>query len=98
MFIAFVFSRIKARKSSEDIDSLCYQGFYPRIHQQHLNPTEALSFYFRTYVEPPIRTLSQIKNLHSFERFVRLCAIQVGQLINFSQLANDCGVDQKTIN
>lgn len=33
------------------MDPLIYTGGYPGIHDRKLNPTEALSFYFSTYVE-----------------------------------------------
>lgn len=79
------------------IDVMLYAGFYPRIHDRHLNPSEALSFYLATYVERDIRALANIKDLAAFERFLKLCAANIGQLINFSNLGNDCGVDQKTV-
>ena len=32
-----------------------------------------------------------------FERFIKLCATQIGQLINYSKIANSCGIDQSTV-
>lgn len=78
-------------------EKLIYDGFYPRIHDKHLNPTENLSFYLNTYVERDIRTMLNIRNLNAFDRFLRLCATQVGQILNYSTLANDTGIDQGTI-
>ncbi len=86
--------------SSEDnpkLSKILYQGFYPRIYDKDLNPTEALSFYLTTYVERDIRSLINIKDLATFERFLKLCASQIGRLVNYSQLGNDCGIDQKTV-
>lgn len=80
-----------------EIDDLLYHGFYPRVLDKQLDPTEAYSFYFNTYVERDIRALQNIQDLSTFERFVKLCAGQIGQLVNYSSLANACGVDQKTI-
>ena len=80
-----------------DSVSLIYQGFYPRIHQQQLDPTDAMSFYMQTYVERDVRTLLNIKDLSNFERFVRLCAANIGQLIVYSRFASDLGIDQKTV-
>ena len=79
------------------LSEILYAGFYPRIFDKKLNPTEALSFYLNTDVERDIRTLSHIKDLSAFERLLKLCATQIGQLINYTTLANDCGVDQKTV-
>ena len=78
-------------------DELIYTGFYPRIHDQRLNPTEALSFYVSTYLERDLQSFSHIRDLGAFEKFLKICASQVGQLVNFSQIGSDCGVDQKTI-
>jgi hypothetical protein len=75
---------------------LVYSGFYPRLHEQGLDPTQALGDYFETYVERDLRRLSAIRDLPTFERFVRLCAGRVGQLLNLSGLANDAGVSHTT--
>ncbi len=79
------------------LNEILYSGFYPRIFDNKLNPTEALSFYVSTYVERDLRSLIAIKDLALFERFLKICASQVGQLVNFSSIGNDCGIDQKTV-
>ena len=80
-----------------DLSTLLYRGFYPRIIDKDLNPTEALSFYTSTYIERDVREIKEIKNLSQFERFVKLCASNVGQLLNKNRMGNDIGVDAKTI-
>lgn len=74
------------------------QGFYPRIHDKKLNPTEWLSHYFQTYLERDVRELLNVGDLETFGRFVRLCAGRSGQLLNLSALGNDCGISYKTAN
>lgn len=78
------------------VDELLFAGFYPRIHDQGLDPHQALGDYFETYVERDVRRLSEIRNLASFQRFVRLCAGRVGQLLNVSALGADAGVSHTT--
>jgi len=80
-----------------NLNSLLYTGFYPRIFKNSLNPTEALSFYFETYIQKDVRTLVNVKDIHIFEKFVRLCAGRSGQLLNLSSLGNDLGVSHNTI-
>jgi hypothetical protein len=80
-----------------DLDDVLFQGGYPRIHAQGLEPTEWLSFYVSTYLERDIRSLVNIKDLTLFETFLKLVAGRVGQLINLSSLGNDCGVNYNTI-
>lgn len=72
-------------------------GFLPRIHDQGQRPTIAYSNYYQTYVERDVRQLIQLKDASLFEKLMRLLAGRVGQLLDYSSLANDVGVDAKTI-
>jgi len=78
------------------LDRLLLTGFYPRIYDVGLNPTQALGDYVETYVERDIRQLVAIKDLALFEKFVRLCAGRVGQLLNLQSLGNDVGISHTT--
>ena len=77
-------------------DKLMLHGFYPRLHQMRINPTQAMADYFETYVQRDVRQLVQIRNVAAFERFVKLCAGRVGQLLNLNSLGNDAGVTHTT--
>lgn len=81
---------------SFSVNELLFTGFYPRIHDQNLEPHQALGDYFETYIERDVRRLSEIRNLVSFQRFVRLCAGRSGQLLNLSSLGADAGVSHTT--
>ena len=86
---------LKAGKSLTT-DALLWKGFLPRIHHMKLDAAQALRDYYETYVERDLRELMQIKNLRTFDMFVRLCAGRVGQLLNLSSLANDAGISHTT--
>ena len=73
-----------------------YTGFYPRIHDKKLDAQEWLKNYTQTYLERDVRDLINIGDLESFRRFMGLCAGRVGQLLNLSSLASDCGVTHTT--
>jgi predicted AAA+ superfamily ATPase len=81
---------------SSGIDTLLLNGFYPRIYDAGLNPTQALGDYLETYVERDIRQLINIKDLALFEKFVKLCAGRTGQLLNLQSLGNDVGISHTT--
>ncbi len=72
-------------------------GFLPRIHDQGQRPTTAYSNYYQTYVERDVRQIVRLKDASLFEKLMRLLAGRVGQLVDYSSLANDVGVDAKTI-
>jgi len=78
------------------VDEVLYRGFYPRIHDKKLNPSEALSFYTGTYIERDIRALINVTDLSKFEKFIKLCAGRTAQILNLSNLANDCGISHNT--
>lgn len=78
------------------LSDLLFEGFYPRISADGLNPTEALSFYVTTYVERDVRELMAIRDLAVFSRFLRLCAGRTGQILNVSSLASDAGINHNT--
>lgn len=95
VLLPFSYSELYGDKAA-DINRILFSGFYPRIHDKKLNPAEALSFYVSTYLERDIRTLLAVKDLAKFETFLKLCAGRVSQVMNFSGLANDCGIKHNT--
>ncbi len=84
-------------KTYNNAEDIILKGFYPRLHTHSIEPFQYYSNYFQTYVERDLRQLSQIDNLLLFERFVRLIAGRIGQLLNYNSIANDLGVSQPTI-
>lgn len=72
-------------------------GGYPRIFKDQLDPYKAYRNYFQTYVERDLKQLIHVKDLGQFQRFVRLIAGRIGQLLNAESLANDVGVTSHTI-
>ena len=94
--LPFTVAEIQSAYSLPDIDSLLYHGFYPRLWDKQLNPTQALGDYFETYIERDLRQLVAIKDLNLFQRFIKLCAGRIGQLLNVNSLANDTGISHTT--
>ena len=78
------------------IDDIVYSGCYPRIHDQDLDPAEALGDYFASYVERDARRIGSIRNLDAFGRFARLCARRIGRQVNLRWLAAGAGVSPET--
>ena len=84
------------RETRLDGWTLIHSGGYPPIHDRAIPPDVWLSDYVRTYVERDVRTLLNVGDLETFERFLRLCAGRIGQIVNHSSLAMDCGVSVDT--
>ncbi len=95
--LPFDFEELSTIADTGNTDLLMYQGFLPRIHDQHIPPTEGYGDYTATYVEKDIRKIAAIKNLDQFHRFIGLCAGRIGQILDMSSLGNDVGVSGNTI-
>ncbi|MBU1342825.1 MAG: ATP-binding protein [Proteobacteria bacterium] len=87
----------KEDRNQNKIEPVLFKGFYPRIFDKNLDPTEAMQFYVNTYVERDLRRLINIKDLSQFENFLKLCAGRTGQILNLSSLGNDCGINHNTV-
>lgn len=90
-------SELKDHYVFSGMNEVLYRGFYPRIFDQGLNPTQGYSDYFETYVERDLRQLLEVKNLSSFRKFVKLCAGRIGQILNLDSIGNDIGVSHATV-
>lgn len=77
---------------------LIIRGFYPAIIDQKISPKDYFRDYVFTYVERDVRQIVNVGDLANFQRMLILLAGRVGQLVNYSSLADDVGVSYKTIN
>ena len=86
----------KAKLAPESLTELLHKGLYPPIYDRHLDPRGWYGNYVQTYVERDVRQLINVRDLGSFQVFLRLCAGRTGQLLNLSSLAADCGITHNT--
>ena len=87
---------LRFERHPHTLEETLLTGGYPRIFDRQLDPSDWLGAYVATYVERDVRSISNIGDLATFQRFVELCAGRTGQLLNYSSLASDCGVSQPT--
>ena len=96
--LPFAMSELKEELLSENIDKQLINGFYPALREKKMSPRLYYKNYVTTYLERDVRTLSEIKNLDVFQRFIRLCAGRIGSVFVASELSNELGVSVGTIN
>ena len=80
----------------QTLNEVLFTGGYPRILDQNIPASDWLASYVSTYIERDVRQLSKVGDLNTFQKFVALCAGRTGQLLNYSNLAADCGITQPT--
>lgn len=94
------FSRLELHDGAilpDTIDKQIFTGFYPRIFDKSIDPTDYYPSYINTYIERDVRQILNVTNLTRFTRFLRLCAGRIGQLLNKSSLAVEAGITIPTV-
>lgn len=86
-----------ARKLPHELDSILFNGLYPAIYDRKITSQHWFSGYVTTYIERDVRAVLNIKELGTFQKFLRMCAARCGQILNISNLANDCGISTHTV-
>ena len=78
------------------IDRAVQNGMIPR-HYMVADATKRLSGYVKVYLDEEIREEGEVRELDAFERFMEVAAISDGEMLNYSNIASDCGVSAKTV-
>ena len=81
----------------ETVDTALFNGMYPPLHDRQIAPALFYPTYVQSYVERDVRSVRNVGDLSTFSRFLQLCAGRIGSLLNLSALANELGVDHKTV-
>src|SRR5450759_4474748 len=71
-------------------------GLLPR-HYLAKSADKLLSAYTGSYLRDEIITEAKIRNISSFSRFLEMAAFSNGELVNYSNIAADCGVSAPTV-
>ena len=95
--LPFSYSETKELSEGQSLNEILFNGFYPAIYADKNIPKFLYPSYVKTYLEKDVRDLLQVKDMMQFQTFIRLCAARVGSLFNASELANEVGVNSKTI-
>lgn len=86
----------KATGSSVVLNDVLFSGFFPRIHEQPLDPRSTLSDYFGRLVERDIPRMGGVRDRTGFERFTRICAGRIGRTLDLVAIGRDAGVSHTT--
>ena len=90
-------SETLAESSVKSMDDFLYDGLFPAICAGKNIARLFYPSYVKTYLEKDVRDLLKIKDIMLFMKFMKLCAARVGSIFNASEVANEVGVDSKTI-
>jgi predicted AAA+ superfamily ATPase len=80
------------------INDILFKGGWPELYtEQRLSVTSYLNDYIRTYVEKDIFITAGIHKITEFHTVLGLLGARTGQLLDFSDIANNSGVSSVTV-
>lgn len=86
----------QAQRLPTTLDELLVRGMYPPLYDRPFEPGDWFAAYVATHLERDVRQLINVRDLSTFQRFVKMCAARTSQLLNLSSLAADCGISHNT--
>jgi predicted AAA+ superfamily ATPase len=78
-----------------DLDRMLNHGTLPRIYESS-RPRRLLDAYVADYLKEEIAAEGLVRNLPVFSDFLDIAALSDGEIVNFSNIARECGVSSHT--
>lgn len=83
-------------KDAWNLEKLLNHGYQPRIFLTKY-PSRLLASYVGDYLKEEIAQEGLVQNLPSFADFLNMAAISDTNIVNFSNIARDCGISSTTV-
>lgn len=94
----YLLEREKHLVSYGELWSHIHKGFYPELYDD--DPREWSVFYrdyVSTYIEKDVYDILKVRDQRTFYRFLVSVAARTGSVLNYSNIAEDCGIDSETV-
>lgn len=91
-----LFPLVSAEIPDFDIEHALNYGTIPP-HYLAKNPVRRLQAYIDDYIQQEIVAESVLRNLTAFHRFLEVAALSDTEIVNYTNIAAECGVSAKTI-
>ncbi len=88
---------LTARELGRDfeLDRMLNHGYLPRIYEGS-RPKRMLDAYIADYLKEEVAAEGLVRNLPTFSDFLDVAALSDGEIVNFSNIARECGVSSHT--
>ena len=91
-----LFPLVSAEVPDFDIEHALNYGTIPP-HYLAKNPVRRLQAYIDDYIQQEIVAESVLRNLVAFHRFLEVAALSDTEIVNYTNIAAECGVSAKTV-
>ncbi|MBR0295170.1 MAG: ATP-binding protein [Bacilli bacterium] len=94
----YISLREKKLKKYGDLWEIIHRGQYPELYENKEKEWEDFySSYINTYLERDVADLVNTNNILTFTKFMTSVAARTGNILVYSNIASEVGVDEKTI-
>ena len=73
-----------------------HRGFFPEVALEKVTSNDFYANYLKTYIERDIRKLTQVADELQFMQFISVVASRTSQLVNYSDIADECSISEVT--
>ena len=91
-----LFPLVSAEIPDFDLKRALNNGMLPR-HYLVADPSKRIHSYIGDYLQQEIVEEAIVRQLDAFTRFLQVAALSNTEIVNFSNIAQDCGVSAKTV-
>ncbi len=91
-----LFPLVSAEIPDFDLNRALNHGMLPH-HYLMENPTMRLQAYIGDYLQQEIVEEAIVRKLDSFTRFLQVAALSNSEIVNYTNIAQDCGISSKTV-
>lgn len=95
--LEYVKMRGTSAKNPGNIWNIIHRGGYPEMQDPAVDWSVYFASYIKTYLERDVRELAAVQDLDAFRKFMVACAARTGQMLNYSNIADETGKDSNTI-
>ncbi len=92
----YLYPLVSAEIPDFDIERAVTYGMIPS-HYLAKNPSRLLSAYIDVYLKEEIKEEALVRSLNAFHRFLEIAALTDGEMINYNNIAQECGVHATTV-
>lgn len=91
-----LFPLVSAEIPDFDLERAVQNGMIPR-HYMVANARNRIKSYIELYVKEEILEEAAVQKVDDFVRFLEVAAISDGEMLNYENVASDCGVSANTV-
>ena len=95
---SYIKNREKELKRYTNVWNIIHRGFYPELYEHPEKEWEDFyQDYVKTYIERDVYKITKVRDYQTFYKFMISVAARTGQILDYTNIANDIGISADTV-